>query len=465
MYKQVLQHFMVLKIYVGCQHCAKMAEKLLPDTPGNEDSGSSEIFSCELCFNEGVDEDAVAFCLQCRTHLCKHCVNKHQRKWKSHNVIDEFGYASISNEKQSGEEETIRPDIVKEKRCVHQQKKGYDTVSNTHLKVDSNTYVIRRHEQLTPVTGGIQEGMGQSEEEVISKDNVISEDDTLNIGKLPTVMEMPPNGLDSFVWVSEVNVHVHNEFCVSSMTMLTREMIVMVEESRQNVLVLDSNPDILKHKSVINFEEKPAYVARVRHNEFVVTFPNEHEVRFVKFVSQTFNVGEAINVHDECAGICMIGETGNMLIAYPLLRELKILTITGQIVKTMSTISTHVEVRPLTPVVYGECIYLVNQLKNCVLKCFFVGEKLKVLKTTYLGKGLRRMPTDITVSSDGDLFVSVAFDDVIYRLSGKTMEIKNKYGKEQDLHRPGCISSLCGDLAVFEHHIEFGYLKVKIYKI
>ena len=479
-----------------------MAEKLFtkPGSIWNEELGSSEVFSCEPCFNIGVDEDATTFCVKCRIHLCDHCVYEHQRTLKWHTLIDEFGHAYFVDNSKSEHSRSMSEgasnildddktnedaDLEVERYNVEEDQSQTvevdisdyynrttvfpDQSNHSPFKVNSETYVIGTHDELK--TENLQDFTGELSTAMKRSANVVVPPVSSSV-KIYRPRVLPRHQkhrgiaqchFDQFALVSEVNVPVHKEFSVSSMTMLSKETIVMVQENTYNVLILNVGPDTKTFKSMYNCQKKPVNVASVRHDEFVLTFPKEHEVRFVKFVEHTFDVGEAIYVHGECSGICMIGATGNMLIAYPTLRELKILTKTGKVVNTVPTVSLSLVFRPNILAAYGGNIFLVDQSRNCVHKCVFFGEKLKVLVTTHLAN--RGMPTDITVSSGGDVFVSVAFDDVVYRLSGKTLEIKNKYSKEHALYRPCCISSPCGQLTVFEHQLATGYLKVKIFNI
>ena len=223
---------------------------------------------------------------------------------------------------------------------------------------------------------------------------------------------------------SEVFAPVGEDLCYSSTTMLTENKIVMVEERRRNIFVLEFRPKYLKIKGMFNFKEQPAYVASVRQNEFVVTFPKRHAVRFVKFVEKRFDVNEAIDVHGECAGIRMLGETGNMLIAYPVFRELKILTSTGKVLNTISTLSLGLTFRPLSLAVFEELIFLVDRSTNCVLKCLLFDKKVQVMDVTYLKNCSKEMLTHIIVSSNGVLYETDSFDGMIYQL-GKLWRLRS----------------------------------------
>ena len=511
-----------------------MAENEAPNNIWNEAFGSSEVFSCEPCFNVGTGKDAIAFCDSCETYLCKQCAYKHQRKFQSHKVIDENGHALFDtagpvylSRGSSGVEDidyivnrserTIKdrtnengcgvdvdypvpvPYVSRERsesqstcrrseHCLsddsntrHVFPRDTRQADNQLLKVDSKTYVIRKVDKMRASEEGaisrrrpegevLQCSAGELATDTYNDVNTsfshsLKIDSPTFSSRLKMHCDIANRHFDHFSLMSEVNVSVNKEFCVSSTAMLSEETIVVVQENRNNLLVFNIAPDKRKIKVSINFEKKPAYVASVRQNEFVVTFPKEHVVRFVKFVEQTFNVGKAIYVHGECSGISMLWKTGNMLIAYPFLRELKILTHTGQVVTSVSTQSVGLIFRPINLAVYGDNFFLVDQSTNCILKCVLVGGKLNILNTTFLDKCLRGMPTDITTSSDGDLFVSVSICDVIYRLSCKTMEIKSQYDNKHGLYRPSCICSLLGKLTVLEHKLASGSLDIKIYNI
>ena len=112
----------------------------------------------------------------------------------------------------------------------------------------------------------------------------------------------------------------------------------------------------------------------------------------------------------------MLGETGNMLIAYPVFRELKILTNTGKVLNTISTLSLGLTFRPLSLAVFEELIFLVDRSTNCVLKCLLFDKKLQVIDATYLKNCSKEMLTHIIVSSNGVLYKTDSFDGMIYQL-------------------------------------------------
>ena len=418
-----------------------MAEQS-PSYESNEDeAGTTELFPCEECFNEGVDKDAEGFCIDCRMHLCKRCVIEHKRRLnKSHIIMDEFGRAMMYG---------IVKDETRERSEVTQ----------------TTEYTEARCRRREPVLNTINDDNNECEKEKeLFKTKTTRDLERARLPKVITGVNQDRAGLQktTLTMTLQDTLSVHNELCVSSVTMLTDKLVVFVDNHRYTASVLNTSLHPLTLNSLINFRKKPACIARVSQNKVVVTFPLAHEVTFVKFVKTRLHMGDTVNVHGECFGIEVL-DNKMMVIAYPILRKLKILTKKGKVVKSISTDSLNLDLVPSKFVLYQGNAFLFDPFENCVRKCLIEGKSPQVIHTTYLPK-IEDESVDMTVSSNGDLFVSVT-PISIFRVSCETMEIENRYLRHElrISSSPVGICSRFGKLIVLGHKRLLTSLQLSIF--
>lgn len=323
---------------------------------------SDEIFPCKDCINKCVEIESDGLCTDCRIFLCKECIKSHKQGDRgSHIVINiESGCAYLGDYSRRQLGEIWVPDDSE--TIASATGDAYD-----FLELEStDNWDINYKESDESST--IDEWLSLDDEESFTQDFLEekepAEEKTSDLSELPFFSRLGRNSqkpnrigfwsiedsiheseddpqldtddeIRNFKFIADATIPIKVNSNVSSVAMLTEDTLVIVDNGINYVIVLQVLQDTVIIKGTIVFNDIPFGVARTCNNEFVVTFPDQHAVRFVDFEGNDFHVGHAREVHGVCFGIGML--ENNMVIAYPASGLIRILTKEGFVLKTIKT--------------------------------------------------------------------------------------------------------------------------------
>ncbi|XP_060568392.1 uncharacterized protein LOC132726994 [Ruditapes philippinarum] len=242
---------------------------------------------------------------------------------------------------------------------------------------------------------------------------------------------------------------------ITGITISPQNQLFVADYDNKSIKMIDINSEEIKQ---LQIESKPRDVTIVTRDTLAVTLPGT--IQFISFSSNSLSLKNKLKVDGYCYGISH--HQGKFAVTFILPVKLQIMDLKGNSKITVEKDSNGDSIfsDPGYVITNSHSIYVSDEIKNKVKWFNWQGEMIGRTVDIY-------GPMGISLLDDGSFFVSDAWDNCIYRVSGDCKDRTTILKDVKDLPQAicWCAETSTFYLSTYRSKSKVRYNDIKVYKM